>query len=209
MLVVAQMQVMLAAAAAEVPASDALPGGCAYEIKLDGFRAVIADGPGRVTIASRQGRSLGPYFPEVVAAAAMLPAGTVVDGEIVRLGVGGRLDFAALQRRLLASSARAAAAARAEPASFAAFDLLRVEGVDVRREPYARRRERLEQLMAEARPPPQLTPMTTDRDEALGWFRDYPAAGVEGLVVKGLATAYQPGVKGWVKVRHRHLSEPR
>jgi ATP-dependent DNA ligase len=53
----------------------------------------------------------------------------------------------------------------------------------------------------------QLTPSTTDLATAQAWFGDYRAAGIEGLVVKGAASAYTPGRRSWVKVKSRESTE--
>ncbi len=56
-------------------------------------------------------------------------------------------------------------------------------------------------------PPLHLSPMTRDRDEALGWMADYRPAGVEGLVVKGAASADEPGQRRWIKHKTRESTE--
>jgi ATP-dependent DNA ligase len=62
------------------------------------------------------------------------------------------------------------------------------------------RRTRLESLAKAWVPPLQLSPVTSDVDEAREWLEAFKAAGVEGLVVKGASTRYQPGRREWVKV---------
>lgn len=91
---------------------------------------------------------------------------------------------------------------REHPASFVAFDLLAVAGHDIRNTPLAQRRELLEQLAADWEPPLNLSPVTWDRAQALTWFEELHHAGVERLVVKGAAQAYQP-VRQWLKVKRR------
>ena len=76
-----------------------------------------------------------------------LPAGCVVDGEIVIATPHG-LDFDALQLRLHPAASRVAKLAKETPASFVAFDLLAVDGEDLRAAPQSERRARLEQLLA-------------------------------------------------------------
>jgi ATP-dependent DNA ligase len=63
-----------------------------YEIKLDGYRALAVQSNG-VTLFSRRRKSLDRQFPNIVEALAGLPAGTVVDGELVGLDDSGRPDF--------------------------------------------------------------------------------------------------------------------
>jgi hypothetical protein len=76
-------------------------GGFAFEPKFDGWRCIGFRSTDGVFLQSRQQRPLGRYFPEIAAGlAAQVPPGTVLDGELV-VYRGGRLDFAALQRRIL------------------------------------------------------------------------------------------------------------
>ena len=97
------------------------------------------------------------------------------------------------------------ALARERPASYAAFDLLAVAGHDIRDAPLSQRRELLEQLAADWEPPLNLSPMTRDHTQALEWFDELPAAGVEGLVIKGAQQKYAGGSRQWLKVKHRDV----
>ena len=124
-----------------------------------------------MTITSRQGRPLGRYLPEIAAAAqAALPRGAVLDGELV-IWTDGRLDFAALQRRIAPGAVRVAALTRTLPASYVAFDLLHDGHQDLKRRRYTDRRAAFEQLLSAVGPPLQVVPMTTDHAEALDWFQ--------------------------------------
>lgn len=193
----------LAKAADSIPAEAALPGGSRYEPKWDGYRACALVGAGRVSLWSRQGKDLSKYFPELLEALAeQVPPGCVLDGEAV-IWSGDRLDFDALQRRLVASKAGLPAMVREQPASFVAFDLLAVAGHDIRDTPLQQRRELLEQLAAGWEPPLNLSPVTQDRAQALMWFEELHHAGLEGLVVKGAGQNYQGGVRQWIKVKRR------
>ncbi|WP_018771434.1 ATP-dependent DNA ligase [Arthrobacter sp. 162MFSha1.1] len=195
----------LAKGGESVPAEGALPGGCMYEPKWDGFRLAIVAGADGVSLWSRQGRDLSRYFPELLeAAATQVPPGCVLDGEAV-IWTGDRLDFDALQRRLVTSKGTLPAAAQEHPASFAAFDLLAVAGHDIRSTPLSERRKLLEQLAADWEPPLNLSPVTRDRAEALRWFEELHHAGLEGLVVKGAAQPYQGAVRQWIKVKRREV----
>jgi ATP-dependent DNA ligase len=199
--------VELAKPAAELPPPTALPGGCVYEPKWDGYRLVVVRSAEATRVWSRQGRDLTGRFPEIVAAAlAQLRPGTVLDGEVV-VWNGDRLDFGLLQRRMVTTVARIRAQVAAAPASYVAFDLLADGGRDLRREVLAQRRVRLAELAAGWAPPLHVTPSTTDPDEARQWAVDYRPAGVEGLVVKGMGTRYAPGRREWVKVKSRETTE--
>lgn len=200
---------MLARAVDRLPEPGALRGGAAYEPKWDGYRALLFVGPDAVVVQSRRGKDITASFPEVAdAAAEQMPDGSVLDGELVVLGDDGKLDFTALQRRIVAPR-RGREKAAEQPASFVAFDLLAAGDIDLREKPFAERRRQLQQLMARSRPPLQLTPQTVDVDVAHDWMRDYAAApvGLEGVVVKALDQPYRGGSRGWLKVRVRDTVE--
>jgi ATP-dependent DNA ligase len=137
----------------------ALPGPGAFrrlsaEPKYDGYRVLLLRYDGRCVVQSRRGAHLTRSFPDLAAAAIeQVPEETVLDGEAV-VGVDGRLDFGELQKRV-ASPARATALARERPATFLAFDLLVIEGEDLRGLPLAEQRSRLTALMGTCRPPLQ------------------------------------------------------
>lgn len=193
--------VMLAAAATELPV-----GAWAYEAKLDGFRAIgVIDKSSRTRLLSRQNRRLDGYFPEIGAALADLPDGTVLDGELVMVRDGG-VDFAALQRRLNPSARRARQLSASSPAALVAFDLLAVAGQDLRGRTYDDRRLALTHLLAAAAPPLGLMPMTVDAAAARTWLTGTPP-GVEGVVANRRAQRYRAGVRGWRKIRSRTTSE--
>jgi ATP-dependent DNA ligase len=197
----------LARPASRTPLPDALPGGALYEPKWDGFRVVVVRNDLTVSLWSRQGKDLTAAFPDLAnAAAQQVPPGFVVDGEAV-VWADDRLDFDALQQRLTGGPSVVAALVRDRPASFAAFDLLAASGRDARPLPLERRRELLEALAADWLPPLHLSPATRDPYEARDWYERWPAAGIEGLVVKGLAEPYHGGRRQWVKVKHRDTVE--
>jgi ATP-dependent DNA ligase len=120
-----------------------------WEPKLDGYRGVVVRTAEDTTrIWSRNQRDLTDHFPDIArAATAQLPPGAVVDGELVIL-VDGRLSFDALQHRLVTTPAKTGRLVATAPASFVAFDLLAVGGVDLRSQRWTTRRRRLESLAA-------------------------------------------------------------
>lgn len=199
--------VQLAKPVQTIPAAHALPGGCLYEPKWDGYRLVVVRAADSTRVWSKQGRDLSDRFPDVVAAArAQVPAGTVLDGEVV-IWNGSRLDFGLLQERLVTAAGRVGPLVAAHPASYVAFDLLAAGGADLRGRRLSRRRAALEELAGPWKPPMQLSPATTDPAEARRWFADFRAAGVEGLVAKGVGTRYAPGRREWLKVKSWETTE--
>jgi ATP dependent DNA ligase domain len=196
------VDVALARPVGRIPQAGALPGGCRYEPKWDGYRAIVSRDQAGARVWSRRGTDMSATFPEITAAAVdQLAPGTVLDGELVAW-VDEHLDFSTLQTRMGHGARGAARLARQRPASYAMFDLLCTGGRDTRPLPFDERRALLGELAAACRPPLNLSPVTADRATAVAWFETYAAAGVEGLVVKGGAQAYQPA-KLWMKVKHR------
>jgi ATP-dependent DNA ligase len=190
----------------EARVREGLPtGGWAYEPKWDGFRSVAWGRADRLD--SRNQRPLRRYFPELADAVAALPAGAVVDGEVVVV-VGGRTDFDALQNRIHPAASRITLLSVETPAELVAFDLLAADGEDLRPRPFRERRERLMGVMAEtAHPAWHLTPSTTDAEVARRWFTEFESAGCDGIVCKVLDGPYVEGQRAMVKVKHRRTAD--
>ncbi|HXS53961.1 MAG TPA: ATP-dependent DNA ligase [Usitatibacter sp.] len=189
---------MLAKIGAGLPADE----GLLFEPKWDGFRAIVYRGAHDAYIQSRDLRPLDRYFPELhEALLERLPPGCVLDGEIVIAGPQG-LDFDALQLRLHPAASRVARLAQERPSAFVAFDALAVDGRDLRRETQAVRRAALEKLLAGAKPPLYLTPMTRDRSVAAEWLARFEGAGLDGVVAKLADLPYEPGKRAMIKVKH-------
>jgi ATP-dependent DNA ligase len=149
---------MLAKLADEIPEGDTF----LFEPKWDGFRAIVFRGNDDVYIQSRDLRPLDRYFPELHdVLLRQLPAGCIVDGEIVIATPEG-LDFDALQLRLHPAASRVKKLASESPSSFVAFDLLAVDGGNIMERPQAERRAALERLLRNVAPPLHLTPATRD-----------------------------------------------
>ena len=194
---------MLAKLAEELPAGE----GLLYEPKWDGFRAVVFRGVSDVYIQSRDSRPLDRYFPDLRdPLLKALPDGCVVDGEIVIATPHG-LDFNALQLRLHPAASRVAKLAKETPASFVAFDLLAVDGHDLRAALQRERRMQLERLLNNVEPPIYLTPMTEDRTVAADWLSRFEGAGLDGVIVKPANGTYEPGKRAMIKVKHARTAD--
>jgi ATP-dependent DNA ligase len=194
---------MLAKLAEELP----IGGVFLYEPKWDGFRAIVFRGGSDVFIQSRDLRPLDRYFPELHKAfLAGLPDGCILDGEIV-IATRHGLDFDALQLRLHPAASRVAKLAESAPAAFVAFDLIAVDGRDLREEPLVERRALLERLLARTRPPIHLTPMTRDAAMAKQWLSRFEGAGLDGVVAKPERGTYQPGKRAMIKVKHARTAD--
>ena len=189
--------------------ADHLPpeGDYLYEPKWDGFRAIVFRGSKDVYIQSRDLRPLDRYFPELHdALLERLPKESVLDGEIVIAGARG-LDFDALQLRLHPAASRVAKLARETPSSFIAFDVLYAQGKDLRSRAQSDRRAVLESLLAKARPPLYLTPMTRERGVAADWLTRFEGAGLDGVVAKPAGLPYQPGKRALIKIKHARTAD--
>jgi ATP-dependent DNA ligase len=194
---------MLAKLAEHIPTGD----GFLYEPKWDGFRALVFRGTSDVFIQSRDLRPLDRYFPELHDVfLRTLPAGCVIDGEIVIASPDG-LDFDALQLRLHPAASRAAKLAKETPAAFVGFDLLAIDGRDVRGVPQSGRRALLEQLLAHVAPPIHLTPVTRDHMVASEWLARFEGAGLDGIIAKPADGTYEPGKRAMIKVKHARTAD--
>jgi ATP-dependent DNA ligase len=206
---------MLAKVQPEMPVGQ----GWTYEPKWDGFRTIVAiDADGTVRLASRDGRPLGRYFPELLE---LLvgdgdPERFVADAEIVRVAPG-RMDFDELQLRLHPAESRVRKLAGEIPATLIVFDLLRLGADDLTELPLAERRDRLATLASSMQwepapgslddvatgPTVLAAPWTDDPALARAWFDDDAGIGQDGIIAKRADQAYLSGERGWIKVKHR------
>ncbi len=183
---------------------SALPQGSAwiFEPKWDGFRTLIFRDGDEVLLQSRDQKPLNRYFPELVAPLlAGLPQQCVLDGEIV-VARAGALDFDALQLRVHPAASRVQLLSQELPASVVFFDVLCEGARDLRAEPFHTRRERLNALLRNAKPPLFITPSTTDRAQAADWFERFEGAGLDGVMAKADSGSYEPNKRVMFKVKH-------
>src|SRR3984893_2312953 len=173
-----------------------------FQPKWDGFRALIFRDREEIEIQSRDEKPLNRYFPELVDTLRLqLPARCVLDGEIVIAKDGG-LDFEALQLRLHPAASRVKLLSKQIPASVVFFDLLSEGNRDLRGEPFEKRRQELEAVLASAAPPIHLTPATRESSVASEWFRGFEGAGLDGVIAKPISGIYEPNKRVMLKVKH-------
>ncbi|MFG2046454.1 ATP-dependent DNA ligase [Micromonospora sp. NPDC048935] len=200
---------MLAKSVAKLPTAS----GMTYEPKWDGFRCIVFRDGAEVELASRGGKSMTRYFPEVVdQARRQLPERCAVDGELIvirRDGPSGqpRLDFELLAQRIHPAASRVKLLAETTPADFVAFDLLAIDDESLLDQPYPHRRERLVRALTGVRPPVHVTQVTTDPDTARRWFDVFEGAGLDGLIVKPADLPYEPGKRLMFKVKHARTAD--
>ncbi|HVJ13805.1 MAG TPA: ATP-dependent DNA ligase [Polyangiaceae bacterium] len=189
---------MLAKRVSELPPA----GDWVFEPKWDGFRTLIFKDGDEIYIQSRDAKPLNRYFPELLPPlTAQLPPRCVLDGEIV-IARGQALDFDALQLRLHPAASRAKLLSQEIPASVVFFDLLCEGERDLRGEPFAARRLRMQQLLEKVSPPLYVTPATTERELAADWFKRFEGAGLDGVMAKGAASVYEPDKRVMLKIKH-------
>ena len=183
----------LDATAAEFDARLGPPGQWLVEWKYDGIRAQIVKRAGTVSVWSRGEELMTERFPEVVNAAAPLPDGTVLDGEIVVWKGAGPAPFNLLQQRIGRKTLNKRVLADA-PAAFIAYDVLEWHGEDQRGEPQRQRRALLEAALVEV-PLMKLSPLEQRGSwAALAALREESRArGVEGFMLKHVEARYGTG----------------
>jgi ATP-dependent DNA ligase len=196
----APMEALLAEALPEGP-------GWQFEPKWDGFRCLARRDGDEVTLTSKSGKPLARYFPEV---AEMLrgtkPKRFLLDGELI-IAVGDALSFDALQLRLHPAESRIRKLSVQTPAELMAFDLLELDGKSLAAEPLAKRRKALESFFARNEVAGlHLSPVTTDRDVALGWLKRSGGA-LDGVIAKRSALEYRSGERAMIKVKQQRTAD--
>jgi bifunctional non-homologous end joining protein LigD len=161
--------------------------GWLYELKLDGFRGVLSIENGRGSFTSKTSKPLKRFDDLAARLAAALPVkNAILDGEIIVMGDEGP-DFYALMLR------------RGQPA-YAAFDLLWLNGRDLRSHALWRRKKTLERLVADS-------PIGfVDHVESPELFSVVVQKDLEGIVAKRKSDPYAPDTL-WVKIKHSGYSQ--
>ncbi len=167
-----------------------------FEVKWDGYRALVHSDGGHIEVRSRRGLDLLGSFPEL--ARLQLPDGVVLDGEVVAFDDQGRPSFSNLQRRTGFGGATTGARVGV---NLVVFDLLYQHGELIELS-YEERRSRL--LALELSPPvlvPEATPI-----HGVALFEAAGEQGLEGIVAKRAGSTYQPGRRSpdWRKISFRH-----
>jgi bifunctional non-homologous end joining protein LigD len=162
--------------------------GWLHEVKHDGFRILARKQGERVEVWSRRGALFNDRFPRIAEAVASLPVdNALIDGEAVVFLQDGHSDFAALLTK-----------AGGEQASLVAFDLLSLEGAELRQRPLKDRRESLKRLVAGI-DGIRFSEGLAATDGATV-FAHACRLGLEGIVSKRAGSRYRSGVsRNWLK----------
>jgi bifunctional non-homologous end joining protein LigD len=160
--------------------------GWAFELKLDGFRALVDTHDG-LRVVSRRGWNMTDRLPEPSA----LPEGLTLDGELVAWGEDEMPSSPQLGQRVLHGRQGIAV-------TLFVFDVLCVEGHDTMCLPYLERRAILEALEL-----PSITRVLDSYNDGPSLFEAVCRSSFEGVVAKRLADPYRPGRREWVKSKNR------
>jgi len=165
-----------------------------HEVKFDGYRVVARIVAGRVTLLTRSGEDWTARMPTLQAALAKLKVkSAILDGEFVALNEHGVTDFQLLQN--------AFSGKREAPLVYYAFDLLYLDGADLRALPLVERKEKLAKLIARM-PKGETTLRYSDHTRGNGarFFAEAAKLGLEGVVSKRADSPYRSGRgKDWQK----------
>jgi DNA ligase D-like protein (predicted ligase) len=178
---------------------QALPAGdqWLYEVKFDGYRALVLKDGGRVQIRSRNNRDLTRAYAGVAAAAGRIRArSAILDGEIVALDGKGHPSFQALQNRSSYPN---------HTIVFYVFDLLHLDGEALMRLPLEERKRRLATVVEGSGL--LLSPVLPGTAEQV--IDAVRRLGLEGVIAKRKDSRYQAGIRGnaWVKLKLERQQE--
>ena len=171
----------------------------AYEIKWDGYRLHVHVEPSGVRVITRGGHDWTHRFPAIAEAAAGLGAGTaILDGEAVVLDEQGRSDYPALLRVLGGRGGKRVAS----EAMLYAFDLLYLDGVDLRPGSLDERRGALATLLHGADPHGWVRMSEEIGGDGSALLRHACAHGLEGIIAKDRRKPYRSGRgSDWLKIK--------
>jgi bifunctional non-homologous end joining protein LigD len=171
-----------------------------FEVKWDGVRAICFINEGRAHLISRTGLSMDQQYPEL----SVLPhhvqaASAILDAEIAALDQRGVPSFERLQHRIHVSEAGAAAAlSRRYPVVLYVFDLLYLDGWDLRGAPLEQRKRLLKQILK----PSDAIRYSEDFTDGRALLEAVRAQGIEGIVAKRRASLYHSRrAADWLKYK--------
>jgi bifunctional non-homologous end joining protein LigD len=165
-----------------------------HELKLDGYRILCSVADGEAQIFTRHAKDWTARFSPIAEAAAKLPAAAaLLDGEVVVLQPDGTTSFQALQNALTED--------RESELVYYVFDLLHLDGWDLRPAPLTARKEALRALV-EAAASPAIRYSDHVQGQGEGFYQQACRLGLEGIVAKRADAPYRSGRgKDWLKVK--------
>jgi bifunctional non-homologous end joining protein LigD len=165
--------------------------GWVHEIKHDGYRLQVRRDGDRVRLFTRRGYDWTACYPGIVSAATELSARSfTIDGEAVVCGSDGIAIFDALRRHGTVSEAM-----------LYAFDILELDGEDLRALPLGERKRQMARLLGKRRVGIVLSEHTNEDGATV--FQHACKMGLEGIVSKRLSAPYRSGPsRDWIKVKN-------
>lgn len=163
-----------------------------HEVKYDGFRTQLVIQNGRCVAFTRTGKDWSNVYPQIIEAGLALPCkAAIVDGEAIVTDEQGKPQFKGLLRSLTRHPGRAV---------FVAFDLLHLDGGDLRRRPLVERRELLWKLIEPAEGAIQFSQHV--QTSGADFYRAVDRMGLEGMVSKRASSTYRSGrTDSWLKIK--------
>jgi bifunctional non-homologous end joining protein LigD len=161
-----------------------------FETKWDGFRAIAVARPGHAALYSRNGNDISKKYPAICEALAAIKKEAVLDGEVVALDSHGRSRFQLLQN----------AGRESARLLYCVFDLLYLDGKDLRDWPLLKRKEALEKVLPKS---PLLLYSTHVAGDGIKAFAKAKRAQEEGVIAKLATSTYVSGkrTRDWLKVK--------
>ena len=162
-----------------------------FEIKWDGYRAIAETGGKEVRFYSRNGIDFRTSFPSIAKALEKIRIPAILDGEVVSLNKKNIADFQGLQEK-----------AKRDPASivYMVFDLLELQGKDIRHLPLLDRKMLLEELLQKNK---VIRYCGHEEEKGIDFFRKAKTKGWEGMIAKVKDSEYKEGYrsKSWLKIK--------
>jgi bifunctional non-homologous end joining protein LigD len=161
-----------------------------FESKWDGFRVIACTESGKVTLYSRNGEVVSDRYRPVAKALAAIDHDAVIDGELVALDAQGKSRFQLLQNALRTTT----------NLRYCMFDIMFLDGEDVRSLPLLERKERLRKIV----PKNALLSFSPHRStHGIRYFEEATRDGEEGIIAKRADSIYLSGArtKSWLKIK--------
>ena len=171
--------------------------GWSFEIKWDGYRAIAEVGSRGVKLYSRKQTPFTDTFPPIVESLKQLGHTGILDGEVVVLDDRGRSRFQLLQNYHKTGAGRL---------MYCVFDLLFLDGRDLRHEPLRVRRQLLSSILPES---PNVMLSESVADRGIAFFHAAVRNGLEGVIAKDEESPYREGMRGpeWLKIKTHNRQE--
>ena len=171
--------------------------GWVFEVKWDGYRAIAEVDRDRVRLYSRNLKSFESKFVPIFRALRDLGHDAVLDGEIVAVDDQGRAQFQLLQNYQRTGRGDLV---------YYAFDLLYLDGRDLRDLPLIERKEALRRIVRDS---PYIRFSDHIETQGISFFKSAVEAGLEGIIGKDSSSLYRDGTRSasWVKIKSRQRQE--